>query len=255
MRMRLHGSDRIREVGTTAVDPFETLLYGIGEAAGYLSVPTGTLRNWVYGSARHQHGGSGDGGMTSPVVTASRPERRHEPSMPFIGLAEAYVLAAFRKAKVPMQRIRPAIAVLAEELGLQHALASKNLYTDGAEVLYDYAQHAGGTPEGESAMELVVVRNNQRVFTEVVALYLQRVDFGPDGYARLIQLPQYKVADVTVDPDHAFGRPRFAHGGASVEDVLDLFRAGEPVDSVAGEFGLSRDEVEDAIRIATKPAS
>jgi uncharacterized protein (DUF433 family) len=37
--------------------------------------------------------------------------------------------------------------------------------------------------------------------------------------------------------------------------VIDLFRAGEPVDSVAGEFGLSRDEVEDAIRVATQPAA
>ena len=236
-----------------AVNRFETLLYGIGEAAGYLSIPPTTLRNWVYGPVRH--GGGEGGGRAMPVVTAVRPERRNEPSMPFIGLAEAYVLAAFREAGVPMQRIRPAIDVLAKELGLQHALASKSLYTDGAEVLYDYAQSAGDTPEGESAMELVVVRNNQRVFTEVVALYLQRVDFSPDGYARLIRLPQYKVAKVTVDPEHAFGRPRFAHGGVSVENVIDLFRAGEPVDSVAAEFGLSRDEVEDAIRVATQPAA
>jgi len=60
---------------------------------------------------------------------------------------------------------------------------------------------------------------------------------------------------VTVDPDHSFGRPRFARGGAAVDDVIDLFRAGEPVDAVAGEFGLSRDEVEDAIRVATRAAA
>ena len=60
---------------------------------------------------------------------------------------------------------------------------------------------------------------------------------------------------MTVDPDHGFGRPRFAHGGAGVDDVIDLFRAGEPVDAVAGEFGLSRDEVEDAIRVATRAAA
>jgi hypothetical protein len=60
--------------------------------------------------------------------------------MPFIGLAEAYALAAFRKAGVPMQRIRPSVDVLARELGLEHALASRRLYTDGAEVLYDCAQ-------------------------------------------------------------------------------------------------------------------
>jgi uncharacterized protein (DUF433 family) len=108
---------------------------------------------------------------------------------------------------------------------------------------------------GESARELVVVRNNQRVFAEVVARYLRRVDFALDGYAQLIHLPQYRVAEVTVDPDHAFGRPRFTRGGAGLDDVIDLFRAGEPVDVVAAEFGLSRDEVEDALRVNTRTAA
>ena len=122
-------------------------------------------------------------------------------------------------------------------------------------MLFDYARHAGNTPEGESTRELVVVRNNQRVFSEVLELYLRRIDFAPDGYAQLIHLPQYRVAELTVDPEHAFGRPRFTHGGASVDDVLDLFRSGEPVDVVVEEFGLSRDEVEDAIRVITRAAA
>jgi uncharacterized protein (DUF433 family) len=154
-----------------------------------------------------------------------------------------------------MQRIRPAIDVLSRELGLEHALASRRLYTDGAEVLFDYAEHAGDTPEGDSARELVVVRNNQRVFSEIVQAYLQRIDFAADGYAQLIHLPQYRIASVTVDPDHAFGRPRFSRGGATVEDVIDLFRSGEPVDAVADEYGLSRNEVEDVIRVATRAAA
>lgn len=235
------------------VDRFSTLLYGIGEAAGYLAVPRSTLATWAYGYERRRSGTSVF--RADPVITAVRPERPDEPAVPFIGLAEAYALTAFRKAGVPMQRIRPAIDVLGRELGLEHALASRRLYTDGAEVLYDYAQHAGDTPEGESARELVVVRNNQRVFNEVVDLYLRRIDFAPDGYAQLIRLPQYQAAEVTVDPDHAFGRPRFTRGGASVDDVIDLFRAGEPVDAVADEFGLSRDEVEDAIRVVTRAAA
>jgi uncharacterized protein (DUF433 family) len=247
------GGKRRREVWVVSVNRFETLLYGIGEAAAYLSVPPSTLSSWAYGRKRHVHGGGT--ATTKPVITAVRPELREEAAMPFIGLAEAYALAAFRKAGVPMQRIRPAIDVLGKELGLEHALASRRLYTDGAEVLYDYAQHAGDTPEGESARELVVVRNSQRVFTEVVQQYLRRIDFAGDGYARLIQLPQYRVAEVTVDPDHAFGKPRLTHGGATVDDVIDLFLAGEPVDAVASEFGLSRDEVEDVLRVSAKAAA
>ena len=134
------------------VDRFGTLLYGIGEAAGDPAVPPSTLTTWAYGYQRRRAGGRD--ASAPPVVTAVRPERPGDPAVPFIGLAEAYALAAFRHAGVPMQRIRPAIDVLARELGLQHALASRRLYTDGAEVLYDYARHAGDTPEGDSAREL-----------------------------------------------------------------------------------------------------
>jgi uncharacterized protein (DUF433 family) len=235
-----------------SVDRFSTPLYGIGEAAAYLAVPPSTLATWAYGYERQRPGTGAVIG--SPVITASRPRHRHEAAVPFIGLAEAYALAAFRQAGVP-RGIRPAIDALHRELGLQYALASQRLFTDGAEILYDYAQHADGTPEGESARELVVVRNNQRVFADVVARYLQRVDFAADGYAQLIHLPQYRVAEVTVDPDHVFGRPRFTRGGAGLDDVIDLFRAGEPVDVVAAEFGLSRAEVEDVLRVNTRTAA
>jgi hypothetical protein len=38
------------------VDRFGKLLYGIGEAAGYLVVPPSTLTTWAYGYERHQTG-------------------------------------------------------------------------------------------------------------------------------------------------------------------------------------------------------
>jgi uncharacterized protein (DUF433 family) len=61
-----------------------------------------------------------------------------------------------------------------------------------------------------------------------------------------------RLMAVTVDPDNGFRRPRFARGGGNVEDVIDLFRSGEHVDTVPDEFRLSRDEVEDAIRVVTR---
>ena len=232
-----------------AIDRFTTPLYGIAEAASYLAVPASTFTSWAFGYERRQ--GDGHTFHGRPVITAERPGRPNEAAVPFIGLAEGYALAAFRQAGVPLQRIRPAIDALQRELGLEHALASRRLFTDGAEVLYDYAEHA----DDESARELVVVRNNQHVFSEVIAGYLRRVDFAPDGYAQVITLPQYRTATITIDADHAFGRPRFTRGGAKLEDVLDLFQAGEPVDTVAAEYGLSRAEVEDALRVATRTAA
>ncbi|MDP9416721.1 MAG: DUF433 domain-containing protein, partial [Actinomycetota bacterium] len=127
-------------------------------------------------------------------------------------------------------------------------------YTDGAEVLYDYAQREGDTPEAQSARRLVVVRNDQYVFNEVIRDYLRRVEFAPDGYAQVIPLPQYRQAAVVVDPRRGFGQPTFARGGARLEDVIGAFRAGEPLQVVAEEYGVPLSELEDALRVATNAA-
>jgi len=44
-------------------------------------------------------------------------------------------------------------------------------------------------------------------------------------------------------------------GGARLDDALGLFRAGEPLDVVADEYGIPRDHLEDAVRIATRAAA
>jgi hypothetical protein len=49
-----------------------------------------------------------------------------------------------------MQRIHPSIDWLLRNVG-SHALASKDLYTDGAEVLWDFAQWSG---EGRVAAQV-----------------------------------------------------------------------------------------------------
>jgi len=84
---------------------------------------------------------------------------------------------------------------------------------------------------------------------------LRRVVFGDDGYARLMRLPAYEVAEVVVDPNRGFGQPIFVHGGARVEDAIGMFRAGEPLDAVAEEYGVPREQLEDAVRIAVPPAA
>src|SRR5262245_5103528 len=97
-----------------AIDRFATPLYGMAEAADYLSVPSSTFTTWAFGYKRRQRNGQTI--HARPVITAQRPGRIHEASVPFIGLAEGYALAAFRQAGVPLQRIRPAIDALQHEL-------------------------------------------------------------------------------------------------------------------------------------------
>jgi hypothetical protein len=123
-----------------------------------------------------------------------------------------------------MQRIRPAVEVLSSGIGVEHALAPRQLYTDGAEVLYDYAT----SEQDEELRGLTVVRTGQQQFAEVVRDYLECVAYGDDGWASRVRLPVYQQAQVMVDPRRAFGMPLVVHGGVRVEDLVDRFVAGAP---------------------------
>jgi uncharacterized protein (DUF433 family) len=170
-------------------------------------------------------------------------------TVPFVGFAEAFVLSALRTAGVPMQRIRPAVAKLSDEIGLDHALASKRVYTDGAELIFDYAKSSD-----DSAL-FTVVRTGQEHFEEVIRAYLKRITYGEDGWAEQLRLPAYRAAEVIVDPRSAFGQPLVVHGGARVEDLVDRFQAGDGFAEIARDFGVPAREVEDVIRVALRVAA
>lgn len=243
-RSALKTTDRLR---------FDVPLYTVAEAARIVDVPPTTLATWAKGYVRRPPGRAEVTG--APVVTFMPSHRLGEPSIPFVGLAETLVLAAVRRSGVPMQRVRPALLALQRDLGLEHALASRKLYTDGAELLFDYGESRRDTPEGRSVLNLVVVRSGQRVFTEVVEAYLRRIDYAEDGYAKLIHVPAYEHAEVVVDPKRAFGAPVFERGGARVEDVLGRFWAGESLDELRDEFGVPADQLEDVVRVASRRAA
>lgn len=98
-------------------DPhYSTPLYHKAEAAHIIAVPAQTFRNWAVGYARKRLGGSHV--VSAPIVTTLEPARPQGVSVPFVGLAEAYIVAAFTKAGLPMQRIRPAVLWLQDHIGL-----------------------------------------------------------------------------------------------------------------------------------------
>jgi uncharacterized protein (DUF433 family) len=227
---------------------FSRPLYTVAEAARVIDVPASTLATWTKGYLRDRD--DRPAVIGEAVVTAFPAEGRC-PSIPFIGLAEAMVLAALRRSGVPMQRVRPAIAALEREIGIDHALASRLLYSDGAEVLYDFSAEQ---VDVDVVASLVVVRNGQRVFVDVIREQLQRIEFGRDGYANLIHVPGYR-SEVVCDPLRSFGRPIFVHGGTRVDDVIARFRTGDSIEELTEEFGVSFADIEDALRVASRRAA
>lgn len=206
---------------------FTTPIYSQADVARMIVAPRSTVHDWASGYV------STSGAFQPSVLTGVKPGRGNTVS--FLALSEAYVLNAFRRAGLPLQRIRPAVDKLREHVGLEYALASKRLATDGAEVLLESADPGD--------RRLVVVRNGQAVFREVVEDYLRFITFGQNGLAARLQLPQFTDTDVSVTPTINGGRPTIVDRGIAIDDVLGRVRAGEPLNDVAHDFGLKLADV------------
>lgn len=237
---------------------FAVPLYTMSEAARYVRVPLTTYTSWARGYDRRFP--DGQGGLRrvhgEPVITAVGTASRGRPVVPFIGLAESMVLAAFRKAGVSLQHIRQAIPALERQVGVEHALASERLYTDGAVILYDFATTGDvETTAAEELTGLTRVVDGQRVFAEVVREYLRRITYGTDGYAAELVLPYGSRDILRVVPDRAAGRPLFVNGGAPLDQVVSRWRAGDRIAELAADFEVPPEDLEDALRVAVGTAA
>ena len=227
---------------------FAAPLYTLAEAARFLGVPTSTFGTWAKGYVRRPPG--------RPLVRGDRivtsvDAARNFPTIPFIGLAEGMVLAAFRRGGVSLQHIRKAVSILDGEIGIEHALASQRVFTDGAVILFDYAD----AQQDDELAGLTEVVSRQRVFAPVVREYLRRIEYGKDGWAKQLVSPTTRDRIVAVDPRRAFGQPIFVHGAAPVESVVSRWKAGEPLAHVARDFGVPAADVEDYLRAAVPLAA
>lgn len=225
-------------------DVFTTPLYSQAEAAWIVGVPTNTFRNWAHGYAYKtttERIVSKD-----PLITLAPEHNRMR--VPFLGLAEAYVLDALRLAGIPMVRIRPAVESLKQGMGLSYALLSERLMTDGVEVLYDYIGDEAEAAQGK--VGLAVVRGDKQVvFREVVEQYLRSVTY-EDGFITSLEPRRFGDGVLSVNPRVNAGQLSFADSGVRVEDVLRRIRAGEPLRDVAHDFDLPAKSIKTVLDLA-----
>ena len=215
---------------------FDRRLYTVAGAARYVGMPPSTLQAWARGYERRPVVKQG------PVITSLGKPDGDRRTIPFIGLVEAAVVQAFRRTGLSLQRIRRALEVLADQGELQHALASRKLFSDGANVLYDYA-----ASENDRQLRLLtVVSSGQRVFHEVIRQYLTCITFGDDWATELI-LPVTERRLLRVVPDVAGGDPVFMHGGAPLSAVHSRIAGGEPMESVAADFEVPIDDIAESL--------
>jgi uncharacterized protein (DUF433 family) len=199
----------------------------MAEVAGYLGLPVSTVRAWAKGMGKTFH----------PVLKLPDP---NSSLLSFVNLVEVHVLAALREQGHRLPDIRRAIQFVERTVLKKHPLATEAFLTDGVRI---FVEHLGG---------LVDTKDGQFVLQKVVEGYLTRLDYGPDGLAtRLYPFTRRGVDSpraVVLNPLVSFGRPVLANTGVPTEEIADRFHAGEALDELALDFGVTREAIEEAIR-------
>lgn len=208
-------------------------LYSLTDAGRLLQVPASTLRFWLEGARRGQQ-------VYLPVL---RSESKGSSILTWGEFVEAAYLREYRD-EMSVQKLRPLIEALREELGVRYPLASAQPLTDGMRLVMNL-QRSLALPE-----ELwMVVGERQLVLGDAAAAYFKRIEFDPDTLEAL----RYTVLDsnppVVVDPRLAFGIPTIK--GVRTESVAELVLAGEPpaaILQIYRGFGLTQSDLELAVR-------
>ena len=218
-------------------DPREMPIYSIPLTAHYLRLPVATLRSWV-------------SGRDYPVQKDSRRRFRPLLELPdpkahllsFNNLAEAHVLAAFRrKHRIPLASIRRALDFLKQEYGQVHPLLEERFETDGISL---FVSRLGKLIDVSQAGQLAM--------REVVITFLQRLEREDGAVVRLFPFTRANLEDsprmVFMDPRFSFGRPVVSRKRVPTSILAERYQAGDSIDDLATDYGCPRLEIEEGIR-------
>lgn len=218
-------------------DPAELPSYSIPEAAHNLQLAQATVRSWVLGRKYHTEAGVR---TFQPVVRIAEPAGN---LLSFLDLTELHVLSAIRRDhRVRLSAVRRAIEYLRKNFQTRHPLSSQQMLTDGKNLLI------------ERYGELVnVSRAGQMEMKHLLDAYLSRIKYDRRGVPiRLFPFTRPQIdrspLSVVIDPRVQFGRPCLAGTGIPTAVIIERYKAGDSIETLAADYGRPASDIEEAIR-------
>jgi uncharacterized protein (DUF433 family) len=205
--------------------------YTYAEAARFLAVPNSTVHSWVTGRPHFKR-------VVTPATRGG---------LSFTNLVELHVLSALRSKGVRMPHIRKALAILGRELDSKHPLADGGFFTAGPAL---FVRHLGKLAQISTDVQLVI--------QQALEQYISRVDRNPDGvpirlYPTILHKPDARV--VVIDPAVAFGRPVLVGVGIPTTEIAQRFDAGDDLDFLAKDLGVTVAALSDVVRFEHRRAA
>jgi uncharacterized protein (DUF433 family) len=200
--------------------------YQIGEAARYAGISAQTVAAWHKEGARES-------------VTLSKKEQRA--ALSYMQLIEVAVVAAFRKAGIPLRRIRKAREFVAKSLRSEYPFSEYRFKTDGRRLWVDYEQ-----VEGESGRGKLMGADNygQLAWSDIIGR-LKEFEYDGEGIVVSWHVDGER-SPITIDPRISFGAP--CVGGTPTWVIKGRWNAGESIADIAEDFGIKKLDVRRALK-------
>jgi len=218
---------RIEE--TVETRPSSIPLYSLTDVARYARAQSQLVRRLYLGYR--------EGDRRRPPVLSGTAGADSMVPLAFDDLVETAVIAALRSHGISLQTIRAAHRVAASEAG-DHPFARREILVAGADIFMRAAEEQGGDA-GDLA---TLTKGGQRALEPVLAVYLQHIDW--EDRWPVEWRPRGGV--VRQNPEVEYGLPQIR--GIRTEVIRSRFEAEEAIDAIAGDFGLTPDDVQHALR-------
>lgn len=199
--------------------------YSVGNAARYAQTARQTVSYW-----HHR------GGRLGPAL----PGKERRQPLSYMQLVEVAFVATFRGLGVTLQRLRKAHEYLAQVFEEEFPFATLRLKTEGYHVLVDMQEAGLGAYLGQL---IIADRHGQMAWEEHIGDRFAEFDYEHD--LALVWHPAGRQSKVLIDPRISFGAPIVS--GVPTWALKGRYVAGENPDEIAEDFGLSRDDVVEAL--------
>lgn len=228
-------------------DPREIPVYSIADVARSLRMSANTLADWT--QPRENIGAKKE--TFRPLIIS--PSLRADGRLSFYNILEAHVLlAALRFHKIPILAIRRALEVVRDEMPAKHPLAEYNFKTKGKHIFVEKVFSDGEKGTADASF------NYQRVFTEVLDQYLDRIRRDQSGVPfRLLPIQpgtNGETQPVMMDIRFASGELVVTDTGISAGVLWGRLKAGHSIERLSRDYRLSPEKIKGAIDYLTAAA-
>lgn len=221
--------------------------YTASEAASILGLPVATLKAWCFGQGYQPS--SGNRRTVHPVI---RPADSKARLLSFTNLCELHVLSAIRRThRIPLPKIRNSVAWLSTKIGSERPLIDYQFKTNGLDLFVEHASRLFNAS-----------RQGQEAIRGDFELALERIERNESGapirlfpFSRSSNSSSNQPRTVVIDPRLSFGRPVLARVAVPTEIINDRFNAGDSLAEMAEDYGVGKEEIEEALRFEQRRAA